>query len=195
MKIILSLLIFLLLSPLAIAGRLQDITVRVPGGTGIHINDKEILTAAHLVKPYMENAVWIVNGEHEMVGRLKKIDRELDLALLEVDEYMQFGGLGFQLDAEAGDEVIVVGNPGECEDVTVWGRVAGRSEKHLIVDITVMPGVSGGGVFREGKLLGIVVQMYGSGEGWGDWLALVIPSERIIEFLHLEEPHGNMGSQ
>jgi len=183
--IVLALVMGLVATGLAEGHHLQDITVKLPTGTGFHIGNGKILTVAHIIKPYMENAIWVKNGEHGMTARLIKIDRELDLALLGVSE-TNYPEMLFKLETEVDDEVISVVNIGVFEDVFLRGRVAGygyfEGKEYIVIDMKIIPGMSGSGVFSEGKLIGIVQRMYGVLER-GDFVALIIPSERIVKFL------------
>ena len=164
---------------------LQDITVKLPTGTGFHIGNNRILTAAHLIKPYMKNAIWVKNGEQKIVAKLIKINRELDLALLEVSK-TNYPEILFKLETEIDEEVISVVNFGVFEDIFLRGKVAGygyyEDKEYIVIDMKIIPGMSGSGVFSKGKLIGIVCLLYGDLKV-GDFVALIIPSERIIKFL------------
>ena len=164
---------------------LQDITVKLPTGTWFYIGGERILTVAHLIKPYMENAIWVINGEHETTARLIKIDRERDLALLRVDE-AKYPEMLLKLETEIDEEIISVVNFGDFEDILLRGRIAGygyyEGKEYIVIDMTIIPGMSGSGVFSEGKLIGMIKIVYGS-QRIGDFVALIIPAERIKEFL------------
>ena len=168
---------------------LQDITVKLPRGTGVFINGKEIITAAHLIDPRVEGmwGIVIVNGEHEMIGRTVRVDREADLALLEIDhEPFDYPKLQFKLETEIDDEVLSVVNFGVFEDVFLRGRVSGYGyyggDEFIVIDMTIIPGMSGACVFSEGKIIGIIRKIYGH-QPMGDFVALIIPAKRIVKFL------------
>lgn len=183
--IILALVLCWPISGLAGTHHLQDITVKLPTGTGFYIGGEKLLTAAHLIKPYMENAIWVVNGKDKTVAKLIKIDRDLDLALLRVKgaDYPQ---IQFKLETEIDEEVILVVNIGDFEDIFLRGRVSGYGyfggKEYIVVDMTIIPGMSGAGIFSEGKLIGILRMLYGDTR-MGDFVALIIPAEKIKEFL------------
>ena len=183
--IVLALIIGLATAGLVEGHHLQDITVKLPTGTGFHIGNNKILTVAHGIKPYMENAIWVINGEHRTVARLIKIDRKLDLALLGVSE-ANYPEILFKLETEVDDEVISVVNFGVFEDIFLRGKVAGygyfEDKKYIVIDMKIIPGMSGSGVFSEGKLIGIVRMLYGD-TSMGDFVALIIPAREIVSFL------------
>jgi len=186
------LIVLVLVMVLAVAGlaevqHLQNITVKLPTGTGFHIGNGRILTAAHLIKPYMENAIWVKNGEHGMVARLIKIDRELDLALLGVEK-TNYPEILLKLETEVDEGVISVVNFGLFEDIFLRGKVVGygyyKDREYIVIDMTIIPGMSGAGVFSGGKLIGIVRLLYGdTGRKVGDFVALIIPAKTIKKFL------------
>ena len=184
-KLLIVLALVMGLAGLARAHPLQDITVKLPIGTGFYIGGEKLLTVAHGIKPYMENAIWVVNGEHETMATLIKIDRELDLALLRVKQ-VDYPEMLFKLETEIDEDIISVVNFGDFEDVFLRGRVAGygsfKGNEYIVIDMKIIPGMSGSGVFSEGKLIGIVRMLYGDPR-MGDFVALIIPAKIIKEFL------------
>ena len=171
---------------LAEVQHLQNITVKLPGGTGVYINNNKILTVAHGIKTWMENAVWVINGEYKTVARVIKIDRELDLALLEIIDEAEYPEVLFKLETEVDEKVVSMVNFGELEDIFLRGRIAGygnhEGKEYIIIDMKIIPGMSGSGVFSEGKLIGIIQLLYGNLK-MGDFVALIIPAKRIVKFL------------
>lgn len=149
-------------------------------GSGVFVGENQIITANHVVRNDDEVKMEI-DGE-EIIGNVVKRYVTLDMALIEVEGKYKYAKL--RLNPKLGERVYVVSAPGAYyEDVVLFGRVAGITEKWLLVDAKVIAGCSGGGVFdRRGRLLGIVKSGYGSTK-MGDWLLTAIPAWQIKEFL------------
>jgi S1-C subfamily serine protease len=76
-------------------------------------------------------------------------------------------------DLEVGEPIRIEGNPTIMEFVSATGKIAGVGRKlgHWesvqVVDITIVPGQSGGPVYDAGgKLVGITVGVATMGNGW-----------------------------
>lgn len=154
--------------------------VLIQRGSGVFIGENQIITANHVVRNDDEVKIEI-DGE-ETIGHVIKRYVTLDMALIEVEGKHKYAKL--RLNPKLGERVYVVSAPGAYyEDVVLFGRVAGITEKWLLVDAKVIVGCSGGGVFdRRGRLLGIIKSGYGSTR-MGDWLLTAIPSKTIKQFL------------
>lgn len=160
---------------------LQAKTIVVVGsGSGVFIGESIIITANHVVRSADKVKIEI-DGE-ETIGNVVKRYVTLDMALIEVEGKHKYAKL--RLNPKLGERIYVVSAPGGYyEDIVLFGRIAGITEKWLIVDAKVIAGSSGGGIFdRRGRLLGIVHNAYGS-ERKGDWLLFAIPARTIKEFL------------
>lgn len=154
--------------------------VVVESGSGVFIGESTIITANHVVRSVDEVKLRI-DGE-EAIGTVTKRYVTLDMALIEVQGKHKYAKL--RLNPKLGERVYVVSAPGGYyEDIIMFGRIAGITEKWLVVDAKVIMGSSGGGIFdRRGRLLGIVDNGYGS-QRMGDWLLMAIPAKTIKEFL------------
>lgn len=160
---------------------LQAKTVVVVGsGSGVFIGESTIITANHVVR-HTNKVRLRIDGE-ETIGNVVKRHVTLDMALIGVEGKYKYAKL--RLNPKLGERVYVVSAPGGYyEDIILFGRVAGITEKWLLVDAKVIAGSSGGGIFdRGGRLLGIVKGGYGSNKA-GDWLLMAIPAKTIKQFL------------
>lgn len=149
-------------------------------GSGVFIGESQIITANHVV-PFGDEVAIGIDGENT-VGNVIKRQVTLDMALIEVEGKHKYAKL--RLNPKLGERVYVVSAPGGYyEDTVVFGRIAGITERWLIVDAKVIAGSSGGGVFdTRGRLLGIVNNGYGSNR-MGDWLLMATRARTIKEFL------------
>lgn len=160
---------------------LQEVTLMFKdgGGSGVLI-EGGIITVSHIVRYRRE--IKLVNNGKEIVGKVVKIDKGMDLAFIRVEGKYKYTKL--RLNPQLGEQIYVVGAPGDIEDAITFGRVARITEDSLVIDARISMGSSGGGVFdRKGRLLGIVQQIWGH-ENWpGEYMNLAIPAKTIKEFL------------
>lgn len=158
--------------------------VVVERGSGVFIGESQIVTANHVVRSAEKTKIGI-DGE-EIIGNVVKRNVTLDMALIEVQGKHKYAKL--RLNPKLGERVYVVSAPGGYyEDIVVFGRIAGITEKWLIVDAKIVAGSSGGGIFdRRGRLLGMVKNSYGSSYK-GDFMLFAVPTKTIIKFLEQED--------
>jgi S1-C subfamily serine protease len=146
----------------------------VPGlgnGSGVMIAPGRMLTAAHVAK-INEQVPLLLNGKPIKV---LKIDEDIDIALLEVDEACPCVSLTDKLPAV--DQVAyIVGFPLHSEEMPQYlteGRIQGTTTKYnrTLTSVPAAPGNSGGGLFvyEDGKwkLAGILVSVSGMGNMFG----------------------------
>lgn len=167
---------------------LQSISVKVQGtgwGTGIFIAPNRVLTCAHLVED-VEGAVVDV-GETNRAGRVTRRNQAYDLALIELNWTSTKYVTEFRLDPELGERVYVVSSVGRFEDLITFGRIAWIGDE-IVIDSTILLGMSGSGVFdRRGRLIGVVQQIYGHlRTHYGDFLTLAISAKKVKKFLEAE---------
>lgn len=132
-------------------------------GSGVHIGQGIILTAAHVVPRDNHVSVMTTTGQ-EMRADVIFIDREYDVAALRVAGHS--GMMSSRISCrvpDIGEHIVTTGNPANLKFVTIWGRVSGPLQsikliKEVIVtDMTTIPGMSGGGVLdRWGRVVGTV---------------------------------------
>jgi S1-C subfamily serine protease len=129
-------------------------------GSGVYIEEGLILTAAHLKAP---GARFFIDEKHLVEALVVKVDTETDLMLLSVQgkhKKAKFGSVPKRLDS-----VLAVGHPMGQANVIIRGIVADVGDKHLLIDATVIQGMSGGGLYNEnGRLIGINVMSWGDSD-------------------------------
>ncbi|MBS7698620.1 serine protease [Chelatococcus sp. YT9] len=135
-----------------------------PGhGSGTHIGNGYILTAAHVIRE--ADSVDILSDQGLTTkAEVLWVNKAYDVALIR-DEAMQaaISPLACKPLAE-GASVTLIGNPADVEFVKVQASIAGKSRPYArwrnvsVVSGPIVPGMSGGGMFdRAGNLRGIVV--------------------------------------
>lgn len=133
-------------------------------GSGVHIGNGYILTAAHVVAGDQSVRVMASHNGEEPADVLW-VNKAHDVALLRSD-YLK-GVDSSPLSCKplgVGQSVKATGNPGPLEFITSWGRVSsdeakrGNWKSSIIVDLTIAPGSSGGPLFdTRGNVVGLVV--------------------------------------
>ncbi len=179
-----------------------EITITANNGScsGTIINAHEVLTAGHCSnyggwKDFIVHA----NG-HDLIARLKKFDKEKDLAILEVP------GVTFKtwvkianVEPRLAEDVYCVGNPGgNMPDTITKGIVSflNRTSEKLglknrnQMDCSIHFGNSGGGVFnKDGDLIGVIsaamtiTDQFGSALQWGSNYAFIVTVKDIRSFI------------
>lgn len=153
--------------------------VIVERGSGTFIGENKIITKNHVIRNATD-VVILVEGKR-VNAKVIKLDSVVDLALLKVEGKYKYAHL--RLSPKLGEQVYIVAGVGEYEDIVCFGRVAGITQEFLLIDATIIPGFSGGGVYdKRGKLLGIVDSSYGSIR-LGDFLMRATPAKTIKQFL------------
>lgn len=161
-------------------------------GSGVHIGNGYILTAAHVVKDAKAATLKTKDGKIRQAAVLWA-NTEYDIALLSSeDTKIDAATLDCRV-AQAGDFITSYGNPLNVEFAAAFGRIAGEPRKFgpwqsvFVTDITTVMGQSGGPVFNEeGRLVGITVgamtvamRFSLSLVGYG----FVVPSASVCELL------------
>lgn len=133
-------------------------------GSGTHIGNGYILTAAHVVGGSQEVTLKASNGS-EQKGTVLWANRTYDVALVRAEHFDGLAAAHLSCrTASAGEDIEARGNPLLLEFVSSWGRIAGGERELgpwkdvLITDMTTVMGMSGGGVFDvKGDMIGITV--------------------------------------
>ncbi len=163
-------------------------------GSGVVIGHREILTGAHVIANATFLQIQKVSHPDKAIARVKSVNHDSDLALLEVVEPADF--LDDITPAEVGempklrDEVAVVGYPVGGEEISITEGVVSRievqryshSQRHLLavtVDAAINAGNSGGPVFGGGKVVGIAFQKLTGVDNIGE----MVPPPIIRAFL------------
>lgn len=154
----------LLARPVPAAEATVLVSTAMGHGSGVHIGEGRILTAAHVVGDMAEVNVQTSNGWSRDATVLW-VDKLRDLALLKIPTSNVVSTAELNCtDPLVGDRVEAIGNPGVLRWMHSFGRISSLFEKRgpwdaaYIVDITVAPGMSGGPLFdHQGRVIGIVV--------------------------------------
>ena len=157
-------------------------------GTGFMIDERHIVTVAHVIEGATSILVE-VNGdlaEAVTVG----FDKERDIALLRSD--IPLGDQTFELqefDYTTGDQIFAIGFPRGLDASLTTGVISNREvefdfmpfSRFIQVDAPLNPGNSGGPVFNEaGEIIGIVD--WGISESQGLNFAIAVSSvDRVID--------------
>jgi S1-C subfamily serine protease len=158
-------------------------------GSGVHLGNRYIATAAHVVGAAKVVKVKAKHGG-ESEAEVLWVNKAHDIALLRARDLT--GVAVSQIECgvpEVGQHIEAVGNPGPLEFIHAFGQVSsgvqGNSHwaSYFIAAMVVGPGMSGGPVFdARGKVVGIVVGVALTQIGWGASalsLAYVVPSQTI----------------
>ncbi|MCD1644175.1 S1 family peptidase [Aurantimonas coralicida] len=147
------------------AGAVVKITMLKGHGSGVHLGDGFVLTAAHVVGDMPEVGIKTDTLEVQKAEVLW-VNKGYDVALLKVlhPERLKATPLVCETQMQKGALVYSEGNPLGLEGISTWGRIAGKAQAAgpwrnvLITDMATIPGMSGGGVYdMGGRLIGITV--------------------------------------
>lgn len=159
-------------------------------GSGVHIGNGYIVTAAHVVGDKTPRIKLDDGSEQDAV--VMWTNKAHDIALLRTASTMGASALDCRVAAN-GEHVTAKGNPGPLEFITATGRVAGAERpwgawaRVLPVDMTIVMGMSGGPVFAaDERVVGINVGVLGVAVGFGSSLTgfgVIVPSAAVCELL------------
>ena len=156
-------------------------------GSGIVVEDRWILTNAHVVELFDEMRVGRSDGTDVGMLPVHAVDRVLDLALIGPVDDAALASMprGVSADLTLGDKVLLVGFPDESDvnpTPTLTEGIVSRRRSiavgdiaFLQVDATIAPGQSGGALVNSrGEMVGVSGLQFGQG-GFG----LVLESDAI----------------
>jgi serine protease Do len=140
-------------------------------GTGFFVFDKKtILTNYHVVKDAIRIKIIIANGEVIHTAKIIKTDKNLDLALLAIQNppyalnLVSVSKLQTKSEPSLGEQVLAIGNPFGLNHSVSLGIISAKNrflpniknESFLQTDAAVNPGSSGGPLFNlKGEVVGI----------------------------------------
>lgn len=168
-----------------------SVKVHVGGGhgSGTHIGGRLILTAAHVVESAPSIEIETADGK-KMPAKVLWIAKAHDVAVIQYEgavlpsAQLSCGSL------RQGDAVTVFGNPGDVRFAKFNGFVSTDASERAIwkvahvLDVTGMPGVSGGGVFSmSGKLVGLLVGGYSTPYAPVSGITLMVPASAVCLML------------
>lgn len=133
-------------------------------GSGVHIGKGYVLTAAHVVEQAAEMTLVDTLGVKRTADVLWKNSGQ-DVALMHVEGFDGLSSANLDCSpSPVGQRIWAVGNPRDLDNVTMYGRVAsdvrsiGPWHDGIAVDMTIIPGMSGGAVLNDaGSVVGIAV--------------------------------------
>jgi S1-C subfamily serine protease len=134
-------------------------------GSGVHIGEGYIITAAHVVDGAKTARVKARDGK-EYEADVLWANRAYDIALVQVADNPTIPAASMSCrTAIVGENIKAVGNPFGIEFLSAFGRISGEPREFLpnwklafVVDMTMLGGQSGGPVFDEsGSIIAIIV--------------------------------------
>lgn len=179
------------------SGRQTKFGLNYSVGSGVVVSKNGlILTAGHVLKDAIKVRVTLYNGR-EFITEVCYVDPNEDVGLIDltidVNDFIQ---LSDSNDLESGNIIYIIGNiKGVWDSSICFGRVFKNHFKRIFVDedsefilakMRVLPGCSGGGVYRFNKLIGMVV----STAIHDNKAAFVVPSnvcQEVIERYYAEQ--------
>lgn len=145
------------------AGSVVKIIEGKSHGSGVHIGNGFVLTAAHVVGKSKTADLKLDDGTTRKAEVLWT-NKGYDIALIRTSSAGMAASVLACRSPNDGETITARGNPTILEFVDSYGRVAGNAREVgpwgsvIITDITTVPGMSGGGVFdASGHLIAITV--------------------------------------
>lgn len=172
----------------------QSTGISAAAGSGVVLKGNQIITNAHVISNQTFIQVKKEADPKRYTARVVAIGNDCDLAVLTVDDPhffdgvkpLEFGGLPNLRDA-----VTVIGYPQGGDKLSVTEGVVSRIEvipysqsaRQLLgvqIDAAINPGNSGGAVVKNGKLIGIAMQLLQTSQNIG----YIIPTPIIEHFFN-----------
>lgn len=132
-------------------------------GSGVHIRNGNILTAAHVVGDSKKVKIKTIAGTEDEATVLWA-NKDFDIALIHTDGNVSGSSNIDCREPKLGEQIQAIGNPLGVEFISSFGRVAGEGrktgpwERVVVTDITTVMGQSGGPIFaNDGRIIGIDV--------------------------------------
>lgn len=173
----------------------SDVRVISPQGhgSGVHIGDGYIVTAAHVVWADGQYTVKDTEGR-EVEAEILWKNGAYDIALLRVKQYETTGTSRISCKVpERGTEVLSKGNPFDIQFIETRGYIAGPVQnignwrEAMIADLTLGPGMSGGPVFnRRSEVVGINVGVRLDRRGLSSsptGFSVIVPASAVCKLL------------
>lgn len=151
--------------PLAISTVIVSNLDRTGHGSGVHIGNGYILTAAHVVDGQSSMDVIDSRGNTQS-GVILWSNKDYDVAMIRVrhGSYIDSSPLDCTAHLAIGDDISAVGNPLNLRFVRTFGKVASTYDSRepwkssFVAGVAVAPGMSGGPVFdAKNNVVGIAV--------------------------------------
>lgn len=176
-------------SPRDMQGASVRIDIGSGHGSGTHIGNRLVLTAAHVVEG--QTSIDIVTHDgRRMPAKVLWIAKAFDLAVIQYEGALLPAATLSCGPLKQGEAITAFGNPGPIRFARFNGFVSARAEERAIwkvaqvIDMTGMPGMSGGGVFNMGgKLVGVVVGGLASQFAPVSGIMLMVPASEACRML------------
>lgn len=163
-------------------------------GSGVHIGDGYILTAAHVVRS--EKTMPVVTDDGTTVeGAVLWASPEYDVALIRAPVTAKAAPLACR-EANVGEEIRASGNPYDQKFVTARGHVSGAAREYepwkrvIVIDTTMVHGMSGGPTFdMQGNVVGINVGVMVVSQGMASYVAsfgYIVPGSTVCMLMGRE---------
>lgn len=175
------------------AGFIVKVVLASGHGSGVHIGNGLVLTNYHVAGKLTEVTLKSDDGDIQKAEVLWGNEaRDVALVLASHPERLATAELSCR--DLVNDELLTsYGNPSNIEFITIKGSVAGKARdlgpwKSVVpVDMTIIPGMSGGAVMdKDGKLVGLNVGVMPVQIGMGvslSGIGYIIPSSTICQLL------------
>lgn len=141
-------------------------------GSGFAISQNTIITNAHVIDGFSTVSVNLYNNK-SCSGKVIKIDKNVDLALIQVDEILTPVKLGSPDSISIGKEVYAIGAPKDIPYTMTKGIISAKNRKignyeYIQIDASINSGNSGGPLIDEnGEVIGINTMKRIDAEGIG----------------------------
>ncbi|AGF56586.1 serine protease Do [Clostridium saccharoperbutylacetonicum] len=161
-------------------------------GSGFAIDKNTIITNAHVVNGFNTVTVKLYNGK-SCVGKVSKIDKNIDLALIQVEEALTPLKLVSEDNIAIGKEVYAIGAPEDIPYTMTKGIVSAKNRKvknheYIQIDASINSGNSGGPLINEnGEVIGINTMKLLDAEGIG----FAIGTSTINNFVNNTVPESS----
>lgn len=175
-------------------------------GSGFHIGNGYIVTAAHVAPPEVQNSGEITATFDQQVLHNCSIfvsDPNIDCAILKINgDWSTIPGvsLGNSDLSEIGEIVAVIGAPEGWHDSVTVGRISNVHQSMgqaapspawndvIFIDADILQGVSGGMcVGTDGLVVGSVIGVTGALAEYGVGKNVICPSQKIINLLQTQK--------
>lgn len=168
-----------------IAGYSVKIDLSDGHGSGVHIGGGYILTAAHVASK--GNAEAVFDNGQKRPAQLLWSNSAYDVALLLIeDAALQAAPLACD-EPRVGSLFRAYGSPGNIDFVSTDGSVVGSAREYgpwkqiVVVDATIVMGMSGGALISRGRVIGISVGVMDLGGPTG--IGYAVPGSAICKLL------------